>query len=60
VGTCRLQSAAVDDDARHRPAGPADAEWRDDDIGGAAILLQGRRVADESDGLALHFADAAK
>jgi hypothetical protein len=60
VGAGRLERAPVDDDPRRRPAGSADAERRDDDIGGAAILLQCRRVPDESDGLALHLADAAK
>jgi hypothetical protein len=41
------------------PCSPfADAKRRDDDIGDAAILFERRGMADERDGLALHFVDA--
>ena len=54
----RLQHAAVDDDTRGTAL--TDREWRNDDIGDAAILFQRGRMADKRHGLALDGADAAE
>jgi len=54
-----LQHAPIDDDACG-PAGLADGERRDDDIGQAAILLERAGIANKRHRLALDHADAAE